>query len=61
MLNVSGILRCFRFQFLGIGVSFSKLCVFFVAPLSGLLGWDLYLVVVYMVVTGEAPYEAVLV
>ena len=37
------------------------LCVFFVEPSSGLLGWDLYLVVVYLVVTGEDPYEVVLV
>ena len=42
-------------------VWFLMLCVCFVAPLSGLLGWDLYLVVVYLVVTGEAPYEVVLV
>ena len=42
-------------------VWFSMLCVCFVAPLSGSLGWDLYLVVVYLVVTGETPYEVVLV
>ena len=42
-------------------VWFSTLFVFFVAPLSGMLGWDLCLVVVYLVVTGEAPYEVVLV
>ena len=39
---------------------FSMLCVFFVAPLFGMSGWDLYVVVVYMLVTGEAPYEVVL-
>ena len=41
-------------------VWFLILCVFFVALLSGMSGWDLYVVVVYMLVTGEAPYEIVL-
>ena len=41
-------------------VWFLMLCVFFVALLSGMSGWDLYVVVVYLVVTGEAPYGVVL-
>ena len=38
---------------------FVMLCVLFVAPLFGMSGWDLYVVGVYMVVTGEAPDEVV--
>ena len=39
---------------------FDVVCIF-VALLSGMSGWDSYVVVVYMLVTGEAPYEVVLV